>query len=142
MSAPLKHTTKLHIAVPVAGLFAAFWFFVLVIFIIDFHIYQVIGALITFISLLLWIVARAQLGDAPAYGRFVTTGLYNEIRHPIYTFQTTAAIGFAIFLWISPLWVLVGTLTAFEIFRMRREEKRLLRKYGRRYQHYVQRTPF
>lgn len=142
MSVPLKHTTKLHIAVPVVGLFVAFWFFVLAIFLTSFHIYQIIGALITFFSLLLWIIARAQLGDAPAHGRFVTTGLYNELRHPIYTFQTTTAVGFAIFLWVAALWVPVVMLGVVQVLRMRREEKRLLRKFGRRYRSYLQRTLF
>lgn len=137
-----KHITRLHIAVPVAFLFGAFWFCVLVIFLTTFHIYQLVGGLIIFISLLLWIVARAQLADAPAHGRFVTTGLYNEIRHPIYTFQTTTAIGFAIFLWIWVLWVPVIALIVVQKYRMRREEKQLLRKFGRRYRSYLQRTPF
>jgi len=140
MSESVRHLTKLHIAVPVLCLFGAFFFFTMTIFLIDFHIYQVVGSLITFISCILWIIARIQLGDAPMEGRFVTTGLYNELRHPIYYFQVTALAGVAIFLWIFELWFFVLALAVFQVLRIQREEKKLLDKFGRRYRNYKQRT--
>lgn len=142
MSAPLSHTAKLKVAVPVAYLIAAFIFFALATFLIDFRISQVIGALITFISCILWIIARVQLGDAPAEARLVTTGLYGEFRHPIYLFSTTAFMGGTIFVWIKELVIVLVVLAIFQIIRSRIEEKALAQKLGRRYLRYKERTLF
>lgn len=140
MSARLRILTKLKIALPMVYLFVTFLVFSFAIFGIPFRITQVIGALITFVSFILWIIARIQLGDAPAEGRLITKGLYGEVRHPIYYFSTTAFIGILIFLLIIELWFLLIPLLAFYIVRIRYEEKQLIQQMGRRYQRYKQRT--
>lgn len=140
MSTPLHHLTKLKVAVPVAFLFAVFVFFVLAIFLVDGSVPRIIGALVTFISSILWIIARIQLGDAPLEDRLVTTGLYGEFRHPIYLFSTLAFLGVAIFMWVGLLFIPVLAIAIFQIARARREEQKLALKMGRRYQRYQQRT--
>ncbi len=142
MSTPLRHTTKLKVALPVAYLFGVFVFFVTASFLIDSRPSHIIGALITFISCIFWIIARIQLGDAPAEHRLVTTGLYGEMRHPIYVFSTTALVGIAIFMMISELWIAVTAVSVFQIVRSIREERILVWTLGRRYDRYRKRTLF
>lgn len=140
MSAPLSHTAKLKVAVPVAFLLLIFAFFVLAIFLVGGSLPRIIGALLTFLSSILWVIARVQLGDAPIEGRLVTTGLYGEVRHPIYYFSTLAFLGVAIFMWIPLLFIPVIAIAVFQFYRIRREEKVLAKKLGRRYLRYKERT--
>ncbi len=142
MSEPLSHFSKVKVAVPVAFLLTIFAFFILAIFLVGGSWPRIIGALVTFVSSILWIIARIQLGDAPAEGRLVTTGLYGEVRHPVYYFSTLAFLGVAIFMWVPLLFVPVIAITFFQFFRIRREEKALAHKLGRRYLRYKERTLF
>lgn len=141
MTQKVKHTTKLKIALPVFCLFVAFWFYVMAIFLISTTRWNhIAGALTTFLSCILWIIARVQLGDAPAHNRLVTTGLYNELRHPIYYFSTLAFAGFVLFMWVPHLLLPLAGLAGFQVLRIRREEKVLSKKLGRRYDRYRRRT--
>lgn len=140
MSETFSHYSKVKVAVPVAFLLTIFAFFVLAIFLVGGSWPRIIGALVTFLSSILWIIARIQLGDAPAEGRLVTTGLYGEVRHPIYLFSTLAFLGVAIFMWVPLLFIPVIAIAVFQYFRTRREEKALAQKLGRRYSRYKERT--
>lgn len=140
MSEPLSHFSKAKVAVPVAFLLTIFAFYVLAIFLVGASWPRLIGAMITFVASILWIIARVQLGDAPAEGRLVTTGLYGEVRHPIYYFSTLAFLGVAIFMWVPLLFIPVIAIGLFQFFRIKREERALAKKLGRRYQRYQQRT--
>lgn len=140
MSAPLSPFAKLKVAVPIAYMFAIFIFFVTAIFLVDGSVPRVIGAIVTFIASIMWVIARIQLGDAPTEGRLVTTGLYGEFRHPIYLFSTLSFLGVAIFMWIPFLFAPVTAIAVFQIVRARYEEKQLAEKMGRRYLRYSQRT--
>lgn len=140
MSAPLSPVAKMKVAVPVGFLLLAFIIYTFGIFVADFRVSQIIGALLTFVSCILWIIARVQLGDAPAEGRLVTKGLYGEVRHPIYYFSTTALLGAAIFMWLTELLIICILIAIFQGIRIHYEEKALVRKMGRRYQRYKNRT--
>lgn len=140
MSTRLTPLTKLKIAVPVMYLIGSFILCTLVIFLIEFKISQIIGSLIIFISAILWIIARIQLGDAPNEGRLVTTGLYSELRHPIYYFSTAAFLGYVIVLWIKELLIVWLLLVIFQWVRIHYEEQALAKKLGRRYLRYKERT--
>jgi protein-S-isoprenylcysteine O-methyltransferase Ste14 len=142
MSDPLRPTTRLKIFVPVAFLFGYFAFYVLAIFLAGSTPLRVLCALISFIGCVLWIIARMQLGDAPKEGRLVTSGLYGEVRHPIYYASTLAFIGFSIFIliWTPVILVPLVGLLLFQVIRIRREERALAQKLGRRYQRYKERT--
>lgn len=140
MSAPMSHVSKAKVAVPVMYLFGSAAFFMLAIFLVSARPSMIFGALITFVSCILWIIARVQLGDAPAEGRLVTSGLYSELRHPIYYFSTAALLGVAVFMWISELFIAAMLLAAFQFVRIQYEEQALVKKLGRRYKRYQQRT--
>ena len=142
MSEPLKPTTRLKIFMPVAALFGYFSFYALAIFLVGSTPLRVICALFTFAMCVLWIIARLQLGDAPNEGRLVTSGLYGEVRHPIYYASTLAFLGFTVFvlIWTPLILIPFTVLVAFMIFRIRREERLLESSLGRRYARYQQRT--
>lgn len=142
MTEPLKPTTRLKIFMPVAALFGYFSFFALAIFLVGSTPLRVVCALFTFAMCVLWIIARLQLGDAPSEGRLITSGLYGEVRHPIYYTSTLAFFGFTVFvlIWTPLILVPFAGLVAFMAIRIRREERLLKAKLGRRYARYKQRT--
>lgn len=142
MSEPLKPTTRLKIFMPVAALFGYFGFYALAIFLVGSTPLRVICALFTFAMCVLWIIARLQLGDAPSEDRLITSGLYGEVRHPIYYASTLAFFGFTVFvlIWTPIILVPFAALLAFMFVRIRREERVLEVKLGRRYARYKQRT--
>lgn len=142
MSEPFKPTTRLKIFMPVAALFGYFSFFALAIFLVGSTPLRVICALFTFIMCVLWIIARLQLGDAPTEDRLITSGLYGEVRHPIYYASTLAFLGFTVFIliWTPLILVPFVALLVFMFVRIRREERVLEAKLGRRYTRYKQRT--
>ena len=142
MSEPLRPTTRLKIFVPVAFLFGYFAFYVLAIFLAGSTPLRVLCALMTFVGCALWIIARLQLGDAALEGRLVTSGLYGEVRHPIYYASTLAFTGFCLFIliWTPIILIPLAALIVFQVIRIRREERALAQKLGRRYLRYKQRT--
>jgi protein-S-isoprenylcysteine O-methyltransferase Ste14 len=142
MSEPLRPTTRLKIFVPVAFLFGYFAFYVLAIFLAGSTPLRVLCALVSFMGCVLWIIARMQLGEAATENRLVTSGLYGEVRHPIYYASTLAFLGFSIFIliWTPLILVPLAALVIFQIIRIRREEKVLASKLGRRYLRYKERT--
>jgi len=76
-------------------------------------------------------------GDRPA--RFVTSGLYRHVRHPLYS------AGLA-FLWLTPLMtttllVLYAGLSLYLYIGSRFEERRLLVEFGQAYANYQQSVP-
>lgn len=142
MTEPYRPTTRLKIFMPVAALFGYFSFYALAIFLVGSTPLRVICALFTFAMCVLWIVARLQLGDAPNEGRLVTSGLYGEVRHPIYYASTMAFLGCTVFIliWTPLILIPFAALVIFMIIRIRREEKLLEAGLGRRYARYQQRT--
>lgn len=79
-------------------------------------------------------------GDAPRYPRgFPQRGLHGLIRHPIY-------LGFALLLWLGPVWsvdklLLAVPLTAYCLLGPRRKEARYRQRHGAAYVAYLARTP-
>lgn len=127
---------------PVAMLFGYFSFYALAIFLVGSTPLRVICALLTFAGCVLWIIARLQLGDAPNEGRLITSGLYGEVRHPIYYASLLAFFGFTLFvlIWTPLILIPFAALVVFLVVRIRREERVLVAKLGRRYVRYQQRT--
>lgn len=69
-----------------------------------------------------------------------TGGLYQYVRHPLYTFSI-------LFLWLTPvmtqnLALLYAAFTVYFIIGAVFEERKLLRTFGQEYAEYRQRTPF
>lgn len=98
---------------------------------------QIAGLVIAIPALLLWIIARLQLGSsfsvAAKARRLVTTGLYSRIRNPVYVFGAlviTGAILYSTHLW----WLLVmPVLIVVQVLRARKEATVLEAVFGDEY---------
>jgi protein-S-isoprenylcysteine O-methyltransferase Ste14 len=142
----LSRSTSLKMLVPILYAVLAVIYFVYVSTQITFQAHHIIGAVVTLVAFILWIIARLQLGNsfslsAQAKG-LVTTGLYGKLRHPVYYFSILAAIGLAIFVWNTYMFLFVLLLFAVEIIRIREEEKVLRRTFGKEYLDYRSKTWF
>lgn len=101
---------------------------------------NVVGLIMAFISYILWVIARIQLGDAFAVDaiavRLVTTGIYRRFSHPIYTFSTTGIMGYVLLIG-RPLWLLsLFVIIPIQIYRAKRESKVLHDCFGYEYEDY------
>lgn len=112
----------------------------------SFEIRHIIGLVIALLSFSLWIVARFQLGKSfsikPKATSLVTTGIYSKIRHPVYVFSLTAI--FSLYIFYNELHLLGLFLFALisQIYRMRKEDQVLLKKFGKEYERYKSKTWF
>ena len=111
-------------------------------------IFRVVGAVI-FISSL-WVLWRSHADLADNFTpslfirsnhRLVTNGIYRKIRHPMYLSFYMWAIGQALLIqnWIAgPLGLFAFGLIY--LFRIEREERQLLEKFGAEYKNYMKST--
>lgn len=98
---------------------------------------QIAGLVIAIPALILWAIARLQLGSsfsvAAKARRLVTTGLYSKIRNPVYVFGAlfiTGAILYSNHLW----WLLVvPVLFVVQVLRARKEAIVLEAAFGDEY---------
>jgi protein-S-isoprenylcysteine O-methyltransferase Ste14 len=75
------------------------------------------------------------------YPRMITTGLFSNVRHPVYLGALMVYIGMLIFL-LSPLALLVsiGVFFLYD-WLAKDEEERMLKVFGSRYEDYCRLTP-
>ncbi len=72
----------------------------------------------------------------------VTTGVFSKIRHPMYLSLVVMYIGLAVAWGI--LWMIVPSLffSALTVMTAVKEEEYLLKKFGRKYEQYMQHVPW
>jgi len=95
---------------------------------------------------MIWIIAKIEMGkiEVSIYPKkLVTGGVYSKIRHPLYLGVKLTFIGFALFSksTIGIILVLV-LLIPIHIIRERKKEKELIKKFGKRYIEYKEKTLF
>jgi protein-S-isoprenylcysteine O-methyltransferase Ste14 len=105
-----------------------------------------IGAAITIPALVLWMLARYQLGSSFAVRaeakKLVTHGLYSKLRNPIYLFGGLAFLGLFVAMgWYIGIVVFV-IINLGQYMRIRREEQVLEAAFGEDYRAYKSRTWF
>jgi protein-S-isoprenylcysteine O-methyltransferase Ste14 len=107
---------------------------------------HVVGLAIVVPSLMLWSLARNQLGGAftaRAEARsLVTRGLYAKIRHPIYIFAELLSVGIFLFLGRPWFFALLLISVPLQVRRARREDRILEEAFGQEYQAYRKQTWF
>lgn len=109
------------------------------------------GPLIIFLGLYLFFWAHTYLRNnwSPVIEKkfatsrkLVTTGPYRFIRHPTYTASFITLLGFFLF---TANWLLTTIpaliLVAFYSYKVPREEKELIRNFGKKYVSYMHKTP-
>lgn len=109
---------------------------------------MVIGALLLVVSLRLFRLTHKALGKMWSHSldlreghQLVTSGIYEKIRHPMYTAFWVWAIG-AVFLlpnWVAGFSGLVGFGTLF-FLRVGQEEAMMKAEFGEEYEAYMERT--
>lgn len=108
--------------------------------------WQITGLAIGLPALVLFVIARIQLGAAFSVQakatNLVTTGIYSRIRNPIYVFGGIMAVAIFIFAHRPWLLVIIAFLIPLQMFRVRKEEQVLEAKFGEAYREYKQRTWF
>jgi protein-S-isoprenylcysteine O-methyltransferase Ste14 len=75
------------------------------------------------------------------FHELITTGIYSRIRHPMYTAMFLQGIGQILFLpnWIvGPAWLI--TFGILYLFRVDREERMMLERFGTQYEEYMRDT--
>ena len=107
---------------------------------------NVVGAVLAGVSMVLFVVARLQLGAsfsvAAKAHKLVTTGIYAKIRNPIYVFGGLFIVGVGLMLGRWQLLALIVILVPMQIVRARKEERVLAEAFGEEYVRYKAGTWF
>ena len=108
----------------------------------------VAGGLVLMVSLRLFRLTHKALGKMWSHSldlreghRLVTSGIYERVRHPMYTAFWLWAIGAALLLpnWVAGLSGLIGFGTLF-FLRVGQEEAMMVEEFGEEYESYMRRT--
>ena len=96
--------------------------------------YYVLGAIVSLVSIIFWIISRVQLGKSfevlPTAKPLKTHGIYSIMKHPIYIFSTISYLGLFIAtenLYIGIIFVCVVIVQA---VRAKRENKLLKENFA------------
>ena len=107
---------------------------------------HIAGVVIVIPAFVLFALARIQLGRAFSIQAkattLVTTGIYSRIRNPIYVFGSLMAVG--IIIWVNDprLLLIFAVIIPMQIYRSRKEEQVLEKKFGAAYLEYKRKTWF
>jgi protein-S-isoprenylcysteine O-methyltransferase Ste14 len=105
-----------------------------------------IGMSIAAVGIILWAVARVQLGSSFAVTaqakKLGATGLYSQIRNPIYAFGGLGYIGLFIAFGKWPALAVFLVLYSYQISRVKKEERVLEQAFGDEYRKYRTSTWF
>ena len=111
-------------------------------------LFMIIGAVLLGVSLRLFRLTHKALGKMWSHSldlredhKLVTTGIYEKVRHPMYTAFWAWAIGAAFLLpnWVAGFSGLVGFGTLF-FLRVGQEEEMMKAEFGEEYEAYMRRT--
>ena len=113
---------------------------------LQYRIYNYVGVGLMLVGLAVWWAGKITLGDAWAVKakakKLVKKGIYSKIRHPLYLGFSLVILGWAVF--IPCLFWAIAVVIAIIILvmRARKEEKVLLKKFGKKYKKYKESTWF
>jgi protein-S-isoprenylcysteine O-methyltransferase Ste14 len=107
---------------------------------------RIVGACMVVFGLLMWSLARFQLGKAFSVQAkasvLVTRGLYSRIRNPIYIFGSFMIAGMLLFFLMPEGLLLFLALIPLQVVRARRESAVLEAAFGDEYREYRRQTWF
>jgi len=109
-------------------------------------IFSYIGIILLVPSIILFTIARIQLGGSfqasAKANKLVKTGIYKKIRHPVYLFGITFLLGLIFITERFSLVIIIAIILVFQIKRIIQEEKVLAEKFGDEYSEYRKQTWF
>jgi protein-S-isoprenylcysteine O-methyltransferase Ste14 len=112
----------------------------------SFDLFAYGGLLLMVPSLILFTIARIQLGSSfqisAEANKLVTTGIYKKIRHPIYFSGLIFILGYIIFMKQFYMIIILLGLIILQKKRIKNEEKILEEKFGDEYVKYKRSTWF
>jgi protein-S-isoprenylcysteine O-methyltransferase Ste14 len=107
---------------------------------------RIVGACMIVFGLLMWALARFQLGKSFSVKAkatvLVTHGLYSRIRNPIYVFGSVMIAGMLLFFLKPEGLLLFLALIPMQVFRARKESAVLEAAFGDEYRRYKEQTWF
>ena len=110
------------------------------------NIFSYIGLVLLIPSIILFMIARIQLGSSfqvsAEANKLVKTGIYKKVRHPIYLFGFTFLLGIIFITQTFYLLVILAIIIVLQIKRMKKEEQVLAEKFGDEYSAYKKQTWF
>lgn len=103
--------------------------------------------IITLLGLFLWLwshfTLRSSLTVLPQAKKLVTWGPYQYFSHPMYIAITLTFLGLSLASGSKPgLLYTIFIIIPLNIFRARKEEKKLLEEFGKKYQEYKKKVVF
>jgi protein-S-isoprenylcysteine O-methyltransferase Ste14 len=104
------------------------------------------GLVLIIFSLPFWLLAREQLGKSftvrPQAVKLVTSGLYSKFRNPIYLFSSITLFGAILPSRNILQYFLFILLIMLQLYRVKKEEAVLEKKFGKKYIKYRSKTWF
>ena len=110
---------------------------------------QIISVVLAVLGLFVAIIARKELADnwsgridLKENHKLVTSGIYNYIRHPIYTGVLTMFFGTALFYESLVIWFLFVVFTVFFGYKLKAEERFMSKHFPKEYPEYKKHTKY
>lgn len=104
------------------------------------------GLVLFFVGFSIWMKGLHDLGDSfgllPVVKKLISKGIYSKIRHPIYLGGSLVDLGLSLYSLYWPIILLTLLLMAVQMFRIRKEENALIRKFREGYVKYKKQTWF
>jgi protein-S-isoprenylcysteine O-methyltransferase Ste14 len=116
------------------------------LFIIHYPLSVIFGLMLIFIGLILWIwsylTLRSSLTVLPKAKKLITSGPYQHLSHPMYLAIILTFLGFSLASGSIPgLLYTVSIIIPLNVLRAKKEEEKLFKKFGKKYEEYKKRLP-
>jgi protein-S-isoprenylcysteine O-methyltransferase Ste14 len=104
----------------------------------------ILGLMLVFIGLFLWVwsylTLRSSLTVLPKAKKLITSGPYQHLSHPMYLAMILTFLGFSLASGSIPgLLYTIFIIIPLNILRAKKEEEKLFRKFGKKYEEYKKR---
>ncbi len=112
----------------------------------EFAFNNFLGFFLFFVGLIFWIKSLRDIGSSFSASakakKLVMTGMYSKFRHPIYYSRILMDIGLVISTLKIWIFLIIFVIFLIQLVRIRREEKILIKRFGKKYLKYKKRTLF
>lgn len=110
------------------------------------NIKDTFGIVLIIPSLIIWMIARIQLGNSfsilPKTHVLRTNGIYSKIRHPIYVCSIIATIGLVLCFDYWWTFIILILFIFIQFYRAYKEDLLLKQRFGKQWENYKEKTWF